>query len=143
MPVGGFWTTTDTFSPVVKPATIRLVLFLVVSQGWTLYETTTWFCGSCLSLLSLRVGQSTLRPQISSSASRLSDKLQSLGFIPSQADISLFYYQKGPATIFLLLYVDDILVASSSPTVVPALLRDLKDDFALKDLGPLHYFLGI
>jgi hypothetical protein len=46
-------------------------------------------------------------------------------------------------TIFLLVYVDDIIVASSSSVAVFALLRDLKDDFALKDLGPLHYFLGI
>jgi hypothetical protein len=28
----------DTFSPVVKPATIRLVLSLVVSRGWTLRQ---------------------------------------------------------------------------------------------------------
>jgi hypothetical protein len=39
--------------------------------------------------------------------------------------------------------VDDIIVASSSSDVVDALLSDLKSDFALKDLGPLHYFLGI
>jgi hypothetical protein len=42
-----------------------------------------------------------------------------------------------------LVYVDDIIVASSSSAVVAALLRDLKDNFALKDLGPLRYFLGI
>jgi hypothetical protein len=46
--------------------------------------------------------------------SRLSDKLQSLGFSPSKANISLFYYIKGSVTIFLLIYVDDIIVASSS-----------------------------
>lgn len=43
----------------------------------------------------------------------------------------------------MLVYVDDIIVASSSQDVVSALLEDLKTDFALKDLGPLHYFLGI
>jgi hypothetical protein len=45
--------------------------------------------------------------------------------------------------MFLLVYVDDIIVASSSSAVVAALLRDLKDDFALNDLGLLQYFLGI
>jgi hypothetical protein len=40
-------------------------------------------------------------------------------------------------------YVDDIIVVSSSSRVVDALLADLKNDFALKDLGNLHYFLGI
>jgi hypothetical protein len=39
--------------------------------------------------------------------------------------------------------VDDIIVASSSQEATDALLRDLQRDFALKDLGDLHYFLGI
>jgi hypothetical protein len=42
-----------------------------------------------------------------------------------------------------LVYVDDIIVASSSSSAIDALLRDLNADFALKDLDPLHYFLGI
>jgi hypothetical protein len=75
--------------------------------------------------------------------SRLSEKLQSFGFSPSRGDISLFYYRKGPVTIFLLIYVDDITIASSSSSTVAELLQALKGDFALKDLSPLHYFLGI
>jgi hypothetical protein len=55
----------------------------------------------------------------------------------------LFFYNKGDVTIFLLVYVDDIIVASSSQEAVSALLQDLRAEFALKDLGPLHYFLGI
>ena len=43
----------------------------------------------------------------------------------------------------MLVYVDDIIVASSSQEATNALLEDLKKDFALKDLGDLHYFLGI
>jgi hypothetical protein len=57
--------------------------------------------------------------------------------------ISLFYYRKGLVTIFLLVYVDDIIIASSSSSVLSDLLHNLQWDFALKDLGPLHYFLGI
>jgi hypothetical protein len=45
--------------------------------------------------------------------------------------------------MFLLIHVDDIIVANSSSSVVDHLLRNLQDDFALKDLGSLHYFLGI
>jgi histone deacetylase 1/2 len=43
----------------------------------------------------------------------------------------------------MLIYVDDIIVASSSEHVTQALLKDLSKKFALKDLGNLHYFLGI
>jgi hypothetical protein len=66
-----------------------------------------------------------------------------LGFAVSKGDTSLFIYQKGGVSIFLLIYIDDIVVASSSDQVVEALLADLRRDFPLKDLGPLHYFLGI
>ena len=67
--------------------------------------------------------------------SRLSGKLQQLGFSASKADSSLFFYIKGNITIYLLVYVDDIIVTSSSQNVVDKLLEDLQDDFALKDLG--------
>jgi hypothetical protein len=57
--------------------------------------------------------------------SRLSTKLQSLGFKPSKADVSLFYFRNGRVTMFLLIYVDDIIVASSSQEVTAALLWKL------------------
>jgi hypothetical protein len=75
--------------------------------------------------------------------SRLHTKLQSLGFSSSKADTSLFFYNNGGVTIYMLIYIDDIVVASLSEKVVDALLLDLGMDFALKDLGELHYFLGI
>jgi hypothetical protein len=66
-----------------------------------------------------------------------------LGFVPSKASISLFFYTKTSVIIYLLIYVDDIIIVSSSPCAVDAILADLKCDFALKDLGDLHFFLGI
>jgi histone deacetylase 1/2 len=68
----------------------------------------------------------------------LSSKLQSIGFCASKADTSLFFYNKGRVTI-----LDDIVVASSSEKAIDALLHNLGLDFALKDLGELHYFLGV
>jgi hypothetical protein len=43
----------------------------------------------------------------------------------------------------MLVYVDEIIVASSSEALTNALLKDLEKEFAIKDLGALHYFLGI
>jgi histone deacetylase 1/2 len=57
--------------------------------------------------------------------------------------VSLFVYNKGGVVIYLLIYVDDIIVARSSVASTEALLKDFQADFALKDLGELHYFLGI
>jgi histone deacetylase 1/2 len=42
-----------------------------------------------------------------------------------------------------LIYVDDIIVASSSHVATDAPVEDLRQKFAVKDLGDLHYFLGI
>jgi hypothetical protein len=66
-----------------------------------------------------------------------------LRFSPSKADISLFYYRKSSITIYLFVYVDDIIVASSSPSAAADLLQELQHDFTLKYLSNLHYFLGI
>jgi hypothetical protein len=70
--------------------------------------------------------------------SRLSMKLQQLGFTPSMGDASLFFLRNKDVTVFILVYVDYIIVASFSQTATMALLRNL-EEFALKDLDDLHF----
>jgi hypothetical protein len=41
------------------------------------------------------------------------------------------------------LYVDDIVITASSTTLLQRIINNLKSSFAIKDLGPLHFFLGI
>jgi hypothetical protein len=55
----------------------------------------------------------------------------------------LFLYHKSDITVFFLIYVDDIIVTNSSDHAIAAFVKDLNDDFAIKDLGELHYFLEI
>nr|ABA95721.1 retrotransposon protein, putative, Ty1-copia subclass [Oryza sativa Japonica Group] len=154
----------DTFSPVVKAATIRLVLSIAMSQGWSLrqLDVQNAFLHGYLDeevymrqppgfedarqphfLCKLDKALYGLKQAPRAWYSRLSKKLQELGFSSSKADTSLFFYNKGHHKMFVLVYVDDIIVASSSSPAVNALLKDLEKDFALKDLGDLHYFLGI
>lgn len=45
-------------------------------------------------------------------------------------------------TLILLLYVNDIIVTRSS-SLVASLIHSLQREFAMKDLGHLHYFLGV
>jgi hypothetical protein len=66
--------------------------------------------------------------------SKLSTRLHELRFISSKSDTSLFIYQRSCITMYILIYVDDIIVASSSIQAVTALLKDLKESFALKKL---------
>jgi histone deacetylase 1/2 len=55
----------------------------------------------------------------------------------------LFILRRTDVTLYLLVYVDDIIVVSSSSTATDSLIHQLGASFALKDLGPLHYFLGV
>jgi histone deacetylase 1/2 len=154
----------DTFSPVVKAATIRLILSLAVSKDWCLrqLDVQNAFLHGILEeevymcqppgyvdkvhpdyVCKLDKALYGLKQAPRAWYGRLCGKLVALGFVPSKADTSLFYYNKGGHSMFILVYVDDIIVASSSSEAVNALLMDLKEEFALKDLGNLHYFLGI
>ena len=74
---------------------------------------------------------------------RLASALRAHGFVPSTADTSLFLLQKPEVTMYLLVYVDDIILVSSSQYAADALVCSLGADFAVKDLGKLHYFLGV
>lgn len=58
----------------------------------------------------------------------LSGKLLQLSFSASKVDTFLFFYSKGKVTIYLLVYVDDIIVTSSSQEAVTKLLQNLQDD---------------
>jgi hypothetical protein len=75
--------------------------------------------------------------------SRLSGKLLQLGFLGSKSDTSLFIYKSAAYTTLVLIYVDDILITSLKPSAVCDLLTTLQQEFAVKDLSLLHYFLGI
>ena len=67
----------------------------------------------------------------------------SLGFICSVANSSLFVCQSRHGIILLLLYVDDIILTGDNPTFLHRFIALLGHEFPMKDLGPLHYFLGV
>ena len=75
--------------------------------------------------------------------SRFATYLLSLGFIEAKSDTSLFVYHRGPDTIYLLLYVDDIVLTASSPALLQRTIQALQQEFSMKDLGELHHFLGM
>ena len=44
---------------------------------------------------------------------------------------------------YLLLYVDDIVLTASSQHLLQQIITSLQQEFAMKDLGVLHHFLGV
>ncbi|CAM8975113.1 unnamed protein product [Rhodiola kirilowii] len=74
---------------------------------------------------------------------RMSQFLFSNGFHLSKADSSLFIYRHAGNSIFFLLYVVDIIVTANSDTLLTKFIDALSHGFDIKDLDPLHYFLGL
>jgi hypothetical protein len=58
-------------------------------------------------------------------------------------DTSLFVYRRSADTAYLLLYVDDIVLTALSPELLQHTTTALQQEFAMKNLGPLHHFLGV
>jgi hypothetical protein len=75
--------------------------------------------------------------------SRFATYLTTLGFIEVKSDTSLFIFRRGSDTIYLLLYVDDIIITASSTELPCRTIFALQREFVMKDLGSLHHFLGI
>ena len=74
---------------------------------------------------------------------KLSSTIINHGFVQSKSDYSMFTRVDKGCIIILLIYVDDILKASNDVDVVNAFKKFLDNNFKLKDLGTLKYFLGL
>uniref|UniRef100_A0A2N9I0C7 Reverse transcriptase Ty1/copia-type domain-containing protein n=1 Tax=Fagus sylvatica TaxID=28930 RepID=A0A2N9I0C7_FAGSY len=154
----------DTFSPVVKPATIRAVLSIAVMNGWSLRQmdvnnaflngelTETVFMEQPPGFKDLSKPNHVCRlkkaiyglkqaPRAWYTA--LKNAILQLGFSNSKADSSLFIYSQGSTLCYFLVYVDDLVITGNNSLFVTSIIKRLGDMFSLKDMGSLHFFLGV
>jgi len=73
----------------------------------------------------------------------MSDFLLSIGFLAFKVDTSLFILSNGTNIFYLLVCVNDILLTGSNSAMLHRLIQLLSFEFKLRDLGAVHYFLGI
>ncbi|GJZ61626.1 ribonuclease H-like domain-containing protein [Tanacetum coccineum] len=132
----------ETFSPVVKPATIHTVLSLAVSRDLPIHQLdvkNAFLYGHLLetrSLYGLKQAPCAWFQRFASFATRI-------GYQHSKIDTSLFVFHRGSDTTYLLLYVDDIVLTASSTNLLRRIITSLHSEFTMTDLGSLNYFLGI
>lgn len=74
---------------------------------------------------------------------KFNDALLTFGFTASLNDTSMFTYKSGKEFIALLVYVDDIVLTGASQLIMSHVKEHLNKLFSIKDLGHIHYFLGI
>lgn len=70
------------------------------------------------------------------------DFVRTMGFTHSVSDNSIFFYRQGNDMVYLLLYVDDIILTTSFEQLRKNIMASVSSEFAMKDLGPLNYFFG-
>lgn len=71
--------------------------------------------------------------------SRLSSKLIDLGFVASKSDTSLFICKPASFIMYVLIYVDDIIITGSDSTAIDNMLIYLETEFSVKNLGDLNF----
>ena len=153
----------ETFSPVVRSESIRSVISLACKEGLKLHQmdvTTAFLNGELDQVIYMRQpegfaadGQEYLVCRLKKSlyglkqSSRcrnqvLDAQLKGMGFQQSQSDPCI-YTSKKDGLFIIAVYVDDILLCAKSEKTIAQVKQDLEKCFQLKDMGELHYFLGI
>ena len=65
------------------------------------------------------------------------------GLVQIAIDPNVYYYYQPHVTIFLILYIDNLLITSSDPVKITALKHNLSNEFEMKDLDLMTKFLGV
>nr|KYP50444.1 Retrovirus-related Pol polyprotein from transposon TNT 1-94 [Cajanus cajan] len=154
----------ETFSPVIKAITVRIILSIAVHFNWEIRQmdiNNAFLNGELKETVFMRQPEGFLdksRPQHickltkaiyglkqapRSWYDRLRNALLKWGFKNTRSDSSLFVLMSKAHITFLLIYVDDIIITGSSSSFLSSFIKQLNIMFALKDLGSLHYFLGV
>jgi hypothetical protein len=74
---------------------------------------------------------------------KITQKFRKMSFETLKADSSLFIRKTQLGPISILLYVDDLVITGADLEEINRIKRLLAASFEMKDLGDLHYFLGI
>ena len=152
----------EVFAPVSKYSTLRILLAITADQDLEIHQLDikTAFLNGKLHedvYIEQPPGYNNGNPDIAcklnkalyglKQASRawhhtLKAELESLGFAESTADPGLFI-KPGTHPVYLLIYVDDILVATSDTALLISTKTQIANAFDSRDLGPASFFLGI
>ena len=153
----------ETFSPVVRFESLRTVIALAVQNGMKMHQmdvTTAFLNGELQEEVYMKQpegfaaeGQEDLVCKLKRSIyglkqsprcwnSALDHKLKQMGFVQAKGDPCLYMASEGEIFI-IAVYVDDIVLAGKGDQRMAEVKQALAHQFQVKDMGELHYFLGV
>jgi hypothetical protein len=153
----------ETFAPVTRYTSIRAVISLALVMGWRIHQMDVkkTFLNGVIEeevyieqprgfevhgkeshVCRLKKVLYKLKHAPRAWYSRIDEYLQSMGFTKSEVNPNLYLIQVGEDPLILVLYVDDLFLTGAEKLLVSC-KRDLASEFEMKDIGLMHYFLGL
>ncbi|KAM1031938.1 hypothetical protein ACFX2I_035575 [Malus domestica] len=154
----------ETFSPVAKMTSVRVVISLAACQGWKLWQLdvkNAFLYGDLDKDIYMQqpagyVSQTNpgyvcklkkalygLKQAPRAWYGKIAEFLQFCGYRASDSYSSLFVKKHGNLHMVVLLYVDDMIVTGSDENEIAKLRAELSTRFDMKNLGELSHFLGL
>ncbi|VVT44812.1 uncharacterized protein SAPINGB_P000542 [Magnusiomyces paraingens] len=155
---------TETFAPVVRYETVRIVLAIAAQFGFQVHHMdveTAFLNGDLKEDIYMRQpkgfvvkGQESKVCHLKKSLyglkqaplcwnEKIHGALVKLGFIRNESDYGVYTKGSGSTMVIIALYVDDLLISGNSSEVIAKTKSSLSSMFKMKDLGPVEQFLGM
>lgn len=154
----------EVFAPVARLDSVRLLLALVAHAGWTVHhmdvksaflngelEETVFVAqppgfeveGQEHKVYQLRKALYGLKQAPRAWNAKLDSCLQSLGFVRSELEHAVYAWGDGEARVLVGVCVDDLIITGADEHQLGNFKEEMKQLFAMSDLGSLSFYLGI
>jgi hypothetical protein len=153
----------ETFASIARYSSIRSILALLMQMGWHIHQmdVKTTFLNGIIEeevyiekiegfetfdreshVCRLKRALYGLKKAPRAWYTRIDNYFTGLGFTKSEADANLYQIVVEGKILIIVLYVDD-LTLTGDEQLIHSCKEDLEKEFEMKDLGLLHYFLGL
>lgn len=151
----------EVFAPVARPTTFRILLAVAAKRKYTVrhYDIKTAFLNGKLDeeifmkqppgfeigskVCKLNKSLYGLKQAARQWNNEINRVLMSCGCKQSETDKCLYTYKMGEEVAYVIIHVDDLLIAGSHMKVIQYIVNEIKKEFEIKDLGDVKQFLGI
>jgi hypothetical protein len=152
----------ETFAPMARYTSIQSIMAIAIEMGWKIHQrdVKTAFLNGFIKKVYIEQPQGFevlgrkshvrllkkalygLKQAPRAWYSRIDSYLLQMGFEKSEAYSNLYYIILVEDILILILYVDDLFITGGEHLIVDC-KRGLASEFEMKDIGLMHYFLGM